>query len=280
MKKLIFFVVILLCIGWLISCPTNKKSASSSSEDTIVNEGDEVDGANFQTQADINEASGNSLVEYRDSIEEVFQKLIVQRPQYEDELNKEKTYWDKYQNAVREVAGYGDHGSSTPMYVADVMKQGVQLREETLHDFYNHAQGETVFWNEPLFTPTMISDAYSAFIKAVGEDEYMEQKSELQAALRKEQKCWNEWMKCRESISKKLSNEDKVVYDVCTNLVYRTKLLQLKNQNQGLGMISGEVARCVLPKPNQCSDNMILQYPGFDKVWAKHCENTDWYPFE
>ena len=88
MKKLIFFVVILLCIGWLISCPTNKKSASSSSEDTIVNEGDEVDGANFQTQADINEASGNSSIEYRDSIEEVFQKLIVLRPQYKDELNK------------------------------------------------------------------------------------------------------------------------------------------------------------------------------------------------
>ena len=43
MKKLIFFVVILLCIGWLISCPTNKKSASSSSEDTIVNEGDEAE---------------------------------------------------------------------------------------------------------------------------------------------------------------------------------------------------------------------------------------------
>ena len=197
MKKLIFFVVILLCIGWLISCPTNKKSVSTSSQDTIVNEGDEVEGADFQTQAEINEASGNASIEYRDSIEGIFQNLIALRPQYKDELNKEKTYWDKYMEAVRDVAGYGDHGSSTPMYVADVMSQGVQLREETLHDFYVHAKGETVFWNDTKFTLAMISDAYSAFRNAVGEDEYMEQKSELQVALQKEQKCWNEWMKCR-----------------------------------------------------------------------------------
>ena len=280
MKKFILFVTLLLCIGWLISCPTNKKTASTFSQDTIVDKSDDVDEGDFQTQAEINEASGNASIEYRDSIEGVFQNLIALRPQYKDKLKKEKTYWDKYMEAVRDVAGYGNHGSSTPMYVADVINQGVQLREETLHDFYIHAKGETVFWNDTKFTTAMISDAYSAFIKAVGEDEYMEQKSELQVALQKEQKCWNEWMKCRESISKKLSSEDEVVYDVCTNLAYRTKLLQLKNQNQGLGMISDEIARCVLPAPSQCSDNMILQYPGFDKVWAKHCENTDWYPFE
>lgn len=280
MKKLILFVALLLCIGWLISCPSYKKTASSSSLDTIVDKSDDVDEGDFQTQAEINETSGKASIGYRDSIEEVFQKLLDLRPQYKDEFNKEKINWEKYQDAVCEVAGYGDYGSSTPMYVADVMNQGVQLREETLHDFYMHAKGETVFWNESKFTPAMIDDAYSAFIIAVGKDEYLEQKSELQAAIRNEQKSWNEWMKCRENISKKLSDEDKVVYDVCTNLAFRTKLLQLKNQNQGLGIISGEIARCVLPAPSQCSDNMILQYPGFDKVWAKHCKNTDWYPFK
>ena len=83
-------------------------------------------------------------------------------------------------------------------------------------------------------------------------------------------------MRCRETISKKLSEEDKVVYDVCTNMAFRTKLLQLKNQNQSLGMISGEILKCILPE--NCSDKALLDYPGFDKVWAKHCENTDWYP--
>ena len=150
MKKLILFVALLLCFGWLMSCQTNKKAASTSSQDTIVDEGD------FQTQAEINEEFGNASIEYKDSIERVFQELVAIRPQYEDELNKERTYWDKYQNAVREVAGYGDHGSSTPMYVAGVMDQGVLLREKTLHDFYIHAKGETVFWNENKFTPAMI----------------------------------------------------------------------------------------------------------------------------
>ena len=275
MKKLIFFVALLLCIGWLISCPTNKKTASTLSQDTIVDKSDDVDEGDFQTQAEINEASGNASIEYSDSIEGAFQKLIALRPQYKDELNKEKTYWDKYMEAVRDVAGYGDHGSSTPMYVADVMNQGVQLREETLHDFYIHVQGETVFWNETQFTPAMISDAYSAFIKAVGEDEYMEQKSELQAALRKEQKCWNEWMKCRAEVSGKLSSDIRKFYDDCTNLTMRTKLFQLKNQNQGEGMTSGEIIKCLLQE--DCSDKALLNYPGFDKVWAKHCENTDWY---
>jgi hypothetical protein len=43
-------------------------------------------------------------------------------------------------------------------------------------------------------------------------------------------------------------------------------------------MISGEILKCILPE--DCSDKALLNYPGFDKVWAKHCENTDWYPFE
>ena len=54
------------------------------------------------------------------------------------------------------------------------------------------------------------------------------------------------------------------------------KLYQLKNQNQDLGMISGEVLKCALPE--DCSDKALLDYPGFDIIWAKHCENLDWYP--
>ena len=59
-------------------------------------------------------------------------------------------------------------------------------------------------------------------------------------------------------------------------MVKRFKLLQLKNQNQALGMCGHEVAECVLPE--DCSDKVLLEYPGFDIVWAKHCEDTNWYP--
>ena len=77
-------------------------------------------------------------------------------------------------------------------------------------------------------------------------------------------------------ISKELPDEIKQCYDNCTNMVKRTKLLQLKNQNQGLGMTSGEIIDCLLPEG--CSDKALLNYPGFDVVWAKHCEDPDWYP--
>ena len=59
MKKLILFVALLLFFGWLMSCLTNKKAASTSSQDTIVDEGD------FQTQAEINEEFGNASIEYK-----------------------------------------------------------------------------------------------------------------------------------------------------------------------------------------------------------------------
>ena len=39
---------------------------------------------------------------------------------------------------------------------------------------------------------------------------------------------------------------------------------------------SGEVLDCVLP--DNCSDKALLEYPGFDVVWARQCDNTDWYP--
>ena len=30
--------------------------------------------------------------------------------------------------------------------------------------------------------------------------------------------------------------------------------------------------------PDNCTDEDLLSYPGFDKVWAKHLENPDWKP--
>lgn len=41
-------------------------------------------------------------------------------------------------------------------------------------------------------------------------------------------------------------------------------------------MTSGEVMKCALPE--DCSDKVLLEHPGFDKIRAKHCENLDWYP--
>lgn len=83
---------------------------------------------------------------------------------------------------------------------------------------------------------------------AVGKDEYIEQKTKYQESLRKEQKYWNELLECRKKTSQLLTDDIKKVYDIGTNQMLRTKLYQLKNQNQDLGMISGEVMKCALPE--------------------------------
>lgn len=121
----------------------------------------------------------------------------------------------------------------------------------------------------------MIADAYTSFMNAgmdVESDDIKMQKR-YKASVRKEQKCWNEWMACRESISKKLPDNLRKIYDGCTNMTMRTKLLQLKNQNRNLGMTSGEMLKCALP--DNCSDKTLLEYPGFDKVWKKHLNDLD-----
>ena len=254
MKRTIFIGMVALMM-LIASCHNGNQSSQSTNDDD-------------QTQLEINEASSNDCVAYRDSVEKEYQYLISELPQYKDELNKEKAVWEKYTDAVHEVARCEDRGSSTPMYVNDVVNQGTCLWSESLHNMCLHLQGGDVSFSKTRFTPAMIADAYDAYIKAVGEDEDVEDAPGYQDALRKEQKCWNDWMKCRAEVSRKLTAELRAVYDGCTNQVMRTKLLQLKNQNKALGLISGDIMEHVLP--DDCSDKELLEYPGFDKVWAEY----------
>ena len=230
----------------------------------------------FQSQAELNAMSADLCTEYNDSIEKEFQILLSMLPQYKEELINERCTWKKYQNAVREVAVFEDYGSSTPMYVSDVLRQGILLREISFSKMMSYLKGKRAYFSKTIFTQRMINDAYSAYIKAIGENEYFENKADYQDLIHKEQKCWNEWMYCRYLFSHVISPDIKRYYDNCTNMVKRTKLFQLKNQNHALGVCGHEELECVLPE--DCSDKALLNYPGFDIVWAKHCENTDWYP--
>lgn len=83
-------------------------------------------------------------------------------------------------------------------------------------------------------------------------------------------------MECRRMNSEKLITNVRRIYDGCTNLMMREKLRQLKNQNNALGICSKDILDCVLP--DDCSDKALLEYPGFDVVWAKHCKDPGWYP--
>ena len=251
-KNNMFAIIVLM----VLICSCNQSGKQTDSDDS-----------EFQTQAEINEASYNDCVAYMDSVEMDFQYLISALPQYENEFNKEKDVWEQYMDAIREVANCEEHGSSTPMYVNDVVNQGTTLWSESMHNLCLYLQANKPVFSKTTFTSSMIADSYAAFIKAVGEGDYAENASDYQESLRKEQKCWNDWMECREVVSQKLTDELRTVYDGCTNQMMRTKLLQLKNQNQALGLISGDVLECALP--DDCSDKELLEYPGFDKVWAE-----------
>lgn len=248
--------------------------AEGAGADSCVDVGGEKDsvreenqGYEYQDQRELNDLHGTWMLEYNDSIEREFQQLLVLLPQYRDVFNKEKKYWKRYQKGVRELAGCEDHGSSTPMFVDDMLNQGISLREASFRNLYLHMQGKRTSFSKTRFTSGMISRAYRIFIKVAGDDEYNDYRTDYQENLRKEWQLWNEWMNYRRQVSEQLSDELKVVYDNCTNQTMRTKLLQLKNQNKGLGMIGGDVLDCLLA--DDCTDKALLNYPGFNVVWEK-----------
>ena len=129
----------------------------------------------------------------------------------------------------------------------------------------------------------MIEDAYKAFFDEATDnwynpytDDSKEGLEEYQATASNERKMWNEWMKYRTIVAKALPKELREVYNGCTNLMMRTKLHQLKNQNAGLGLMGSDVSDCLLP--DSCSDKALLDYPGLNVVLEKHSEDLHWYP--
>ena len=234
------------------------------------------------TQAEINDECVKAVSDYENLVESGFQEMISLLPKYKESFNIEKKKYEQYLNAVLVVAGFGDHGSSSPCYFSDVRNQSVELRHESYENFLLYLQGIDVSFPETQFTDTMIDQAYQSFIASVYKDADLfwgYEESELEdykSDLKKEQKCWNEWMSYRNFVSSKLPKDLRIKYDGCTNLIKRIKLRQVKNQNQALGVTGHEPLDCILPE--NCSDKDLLEYPGFDKIWAKHLKDLDWVP--
>ncbi|MBO7141368.1 MAG: hypothetical protein J6W19_12420 [Prevotella sp.] len=277
MRKVVFTIAILFCLGWGVGCSSKKDPSPNSMEardtiviepsDTFVNKaGDNGEEEVYLTQLEMNLESYNGSMNYYKSVEEEYQKLISAYPKYKEMFENEKSVWREYYDAVNKVAGYGEYGSSMPMRINDIVNQSIKLREVSIHNLYLFSQGTSTNFCKTMFNNAMIEKAYTAFINITRE---MDERK----LIGNEQKCWNNWLYCRETISKELPNKIKCCYDNCTNMVKRTKLLQLKNQNQGLGVVSGEIVECLLP--NDCSDKELLEYPGFNVVWAKYLNNLE-----
>lgn len=224
----------------------------------------------WKTQAEMNEAYYNGYVVYKDYVELEFQKLLEALPKYRKELLKEKSVWEMYLRAAQEVSRYEDNGSCTPLHVVDVLAQATQIRSVAQHSLFRYVQGKDIPHSKKTFNPSMIADAYSAYIKAVGEDEFVEQKTKYQESLRKEQRCWDDLVKRRNEISQLLNGDLKKAYEIGTNQMLGIKLYQMKSQINDLGMTCEEILKCVLSEDS--SDKVFLEYPRFDKVWAKYSE--------
>lgn len=191
MKQIAFYIICLVAICMLNACGSKTEKTAKTAETVETEKVEDVAEENDSTEeeflslVELNEVSYDEMETDADSIENDFQKLAEALPQYKANLIREKAAWEKYQDAVREVAGYVDRGSSTPMYVSDVLGQGLTLRRTSFRNLLLHIQGRQISAGSTSFTDAMIADAYSAFTEAAGRDEYLENKTGYQKSLRK-----------------------------------------------------------------------------------------------
>lgn len=215
---------------------------------------------------------------YEAKTEEEFQKLVETYPQYESLFREEKEKWERYHEAVRAVTKLEDHGSSGYVYIIGVLYQSINLWKASFQNLLLYGQGQEVSFSDTVFTSCMIDDAYTAYINQEDEDWYNpysdDEKDGLiehHEAIVYERTMWNEWMAYRKTIAKSLPKDLRKIYNGCTNLLMRTKLLQLKNQNVVCGVFGSGVWEHVLP--DSCSDKELLEYPGFNVVWDEYLDS-------
>ena len=220
---------------------------------------------------------------YKDRVEGEFQHLVEALPDYKNLFLNEKEKWEHYHEAVLAMISLEDHGSSGYLNIIGALNQSLDLWSASFHNLLLHKQNQDVSFPHTRFTSRMIEDAYKAFFNEATDNWYNpytddpnEGLEEYQATVSNERKMWNEWMKYRTIVAKALPKELREVYNGCTNLMMRTKLHQLKNQNAGLGLMSDDVSDCLLP--DSCSDKALLEYPGLNVVLEKHSEDLNWYP--
>lgn len=208
-------------------------------------------------------------------VDKEFQQLISAHPEQEAFFREEKERWENYHEAVLAVAELEDHGSSGALYIVGTLEQSVDLWLASFHNMWLIEQNQDISFPKTVFTSRMIDDAYAAYIQQKDNDwcnffsdNEKDGMEEHHKAIEHEWQLWNEWMAFRKTVSKSLPKDIRKIYDDCTNLTVRTKLLQLKNQNQGLGLINDYIDSCLLP--DSCSDQELLDYPGFDVVLKRN----------
>ena len=270
MRKIYLFILFLITLCF-VGC-TSRQEHESSIISSAREGGISISQEDIITECELDSCEGEELVGHKNEVLEVFKQANSKMPKHKKLLQEELTSWESYYQALKEVGCYSEE--SWNHYYYGVLEQGVDLLETSLKYI---DENEAPKRSKNRFTSQMIDKAYEAMLDSTTWNDYQRYKgAEYRKALKEEYIMWNKWMSCRERLSAVLSGKTKETYDECTNHTMRLKLLQLKNQNQGLGVISNDIMNCLLP--DNCIDADLLSYPGFDKVWAKHLENPDWKP--
>ena len=216
-------------------------------------------------------------------VEGEFQQLVEALSDYKNLFIKEKEKWENYHDAVLAMISLEDHGQSGTLNIIGALNQSLDLWSASFHNLLLYKQNQDMSFTHTKFTSRMIEDAYQTFFEVATDNWYNpytddpnEGLEEYQATVSNERKMWNEWMKYRKIVATALPKDMCEVYNGCTNLMMRTKLHQLKNQNAGLGLMSDDVSDCLLP--DSCSDKALLEYPGLNVVLEKHSADLNWYP--
>jgi hypothetical protein len=216
-------------------------------------------------------------------VEGEFQQLVEALSDYKNLFIKEKEKWENYHDAVLAMISLEDHGQSGTLNIIGALNQSLDLWSASFHNLLLYKQNQDMSFTHTKFTSRMIEDAYQTFFEVATDNWYNpytddpnEGLEEYQATVSNERKMWNEWMKYRKIVATALPKDLCEVYNGCTNLMMRTKLHQLKNQNAGLGLMSDDVSDCLLP--DSCSDKALLEYLGLNVVLEKHSADLNWYP--
>lgn len=263
---LIILLLSTLCFVGCTSRQEDKSGITPSAKDEGILASPKDFTEDFMTECELDSCEGDELVEHKNRVLEVFQQVKSKMPKHKKLLQEELKSWENYYQALKEVGRYNEE--SWNHYYYGVLEQGLDLLETSLKYV---DKNEAKKRSKTHFTSQMIDKAYEVMLDSTTWSDYQRYKgAEYRKALKEEYNIWNNWMSCRERLSLVLSGKTKETYDECTNRTMRMKLLQLKNQNRGLGVISNDIMSCLLP--DSCTDEALLAYPGFNKVWANYCK--------
>lgn len=264
--RYLYLLVLLFSTLCIVGCTSRQEQKSSiipsAKEESIsASQMDSIE--DIMTECELDSSEGEELVEHKNKVLEVFQQAKSKMPEHKKLLQEELKSWENYYQALQKVGRYNEE--SWNHYYHGVLEQGIDLLETSLKYIdKNDAKKQS----KTRFTSQMIDKAYEVMFDSTTWSEYQFYKNkEYRKALQWEYDTWKKWMSCRKRLSAVLSGKTKNAFDECTNRIMRQKLLQLKNQNRGLGVISNDIMSCLLP--DNCTDEALLSYPGFNKVWEE-----------